>query len=73
LSWGSDSGEEDGGELTHNRMTNNQTGNSDGRVPTSTDAMSIHTVCECDNARHMNPVQQQAQNFIVLEADALMI
>jgi len=73
LSSESDHGKEDGGESTHDRTTNNQTGNSNGRVPTGADAMSIHTVCECDNARHMNPVQQQAQNFIVLGADALMI
>jgi len=56
LSSESDRGEEDGEESTHDRMTNNQTANSDGRVTASADAMSIHTVCECDNARHMNPV-----------------
>ena len=69
----SDRGEEGGGESMHNQMTNNRTSNSDGGVPAGTDATSIHTVCECDNARHMSPVQQQVQNFIVLEADALTI
>jgi len=56
-----------------NQMTNNQTGNSDGGVSADTDATSIHTVCECDDARCMNPVQQQVRNFIVLEADVLTI
>jgi len=73
LSSGLDRGEEDGGESTHDQIPNNWTGNSDGRVSASADAMSIHTVCECDDARHTNPVQPQARNFIVFEADALTI
>jgi len=58
---------------THNRIINNQTGNSDGRVTISTRAMLIRTVCEWDNARYMNLVKTQVQNFIIFGVDALII
>jgi len=64
-----DRGEEDGGESTYNRITNNKTGNSDGRVSTSTDAILIHAICECNKARYMNPVKPQVQNFIIFGVD----
>jgi len=54
-------------------MTNNQIRNSDDRVAVSTHAVLIHTDCEWDNARHMNLVETQVQNFIIFEIDALMI
>jgi len=73
LSSGLDRGEEDGGEMMCNRITNNKIGNSDGRVSTSTGAISIHTICECDEARYMNPVKPQVRNFIIFGVDALII
>jgi len=48
-------------------------GDSDGRVPTSTRARLIHTVCECDQARYMKQVKMQIQNFIIFGVDALII
>ena len=57
----------------YNRMTNNQTGNSGGRVTTSTCALLIHTICEWDNAWYMNLVRTQVQNFIIFGVDALII
>jgi len=67
LSSETDRGEEDGEESTHNRMTNNWTGNSDGRVTAGADAMSIHTICECDNARHMIPVPNKCKTSLFLK------
>jgi len=57
----------------YDRMTNNQTGDSDGTVTTSTRAMLIHTICEWDNAWYMNLVKTQVQNFIIFGVDALII
>jgi len=68
-----DRGEEDGGESMYNRITNNKIGNSDGRVSTSTGAILIHTICECDGARYMNPVKPQVQNFIIFGVDVLIL
>ena len=42
-------------------------------MTTSNDAISIHTICECDNARHMNPVSNKYKTSFSLEVDALII
>ena len=62
-----DRGEEDGGELMHGQTTNNWTGDSDGRVAASADATLIHTICECNDARHMNPVYNKCETSLFLK------